>query len=59
MSKEKAAKEKAKKRRKKHTMYRQYDLREAEQFTLCDAIRSVSFDTRSPLLRVLQIYSSL
>ena len=41
LSKEKAAKEKAKKRRKKHTMYKQYDLKEAEQFSLCDAIRSV------------------
>jgi hypothetical protein len=42
LSKEKAVKEKAKKRRKKHTMYKQYDLKEAEQFSLCDAIRSVS-----------------
>ena len=41
-SKEKLAKEKAKRKKKKHVNYRQYNLKEAEQFTLCDAMRSVS-----------------
>ena len=47
-SKEKAAKEKAKKRRKKYTMYKQHDLREIEQFTLCDAMRSVVLSLSDP-----------
>lgn len=41
ISKAQAAKLKAKLQRKKHPMYRQYDIREAEQFTLCDAMRLV------------------
>lgn len=41
-SKDKAAKEKAKRRKKKHQMYKQYDLNEMEQFTLCEAIRYVA-----------------
>lgn len=39
INKEKAAKEKAKKKRRKHPGYKQYDLKEMEQFTLCDAMR--------------------
>lgn len=40
-NKEKLAKEKARKKRKKHAMYKQYDLKELEQFSLCDAMRFV------------------
>lgn len=39
MTKAKAAKVKAKLKRKKHPTYRVYDVREAEQFSLCDAMR--------------------
>ncbi len=47
MTKVQVAKLKAKIQRRKHPMYRQYDVREAEQFTLCDAMRLVS--THIPL----------
>lgn len=43
ITKEKAAKQAAKLKRKKHPEYRQYDLRGAEQFSLCDAMRYVKF----------------
>lgn len=41
MSKGKATKLKAKQQRRKHPGYKQYDLKDAEQFTLCDAMRYV------------------
>ncbi|KIV93052.1 ribosomal protein L1 [Exophiala mesophila] len=40
-SKEKAMKEKAKRRRKKHSTFVQYDLRQMEQFSLCEAMRYI------------------
>jgi hypothetical protein len=40
-AKDRQAREKAKKRRKKHQNYKQYDLKDMQQFTLCEAIRLV------------------
>ncbi|KIW91626.1 ribosomal protein L1 [Cladophialophora bantiana CBS 173.52] len=39
--KEKAAREKIKRRRKKHRAYKQYNLKDMEQFTLCEAMRYI------------------
>ncbi|KAH0837103.1 ribosomal protein L1 [Fonsecaea monophora] len=39
--KEKAAREKIKRRRKKHRAYKQYNLKDIEQFTLCEAMRYI------------------
>lgn len=38
----KQAKEKARRRKKKHQMYKQYDLKEIQQFTLCEAMRYIN-----------------
>lgn len=51
-AKDRAAKDKARKRKKKHRAYKQYDLKEMQQFTLCEAMRyagAISF------LRLLQL----
>ncbi|KIW57807.1 ribosomal protein L1 [Exophiala xenobiotica] len=40
-AKDKQAVAKAKKRKKKHQMFKQYDLREMQQFTLCEAMRFI------------------
>lgn len=50
-----------KKKKKPSTMYKQYDLKDMDQFSLCDAMRFVS---KQPiflklLFTVLQIYQSL
>lgn len=45
--KAKAAKQKMKLQRKKHPYYKQYNLREAERFALCDAMRFVLQDPHS------------
>ncbi|KIX09339.1 ribosomal protein L1 [Rhinocladiella mackenziei CBS 650.93] len=37
----KAAKEKAKRKKKKYQFYKQYDLKEMQQFTLCEAMRYI------------------
>lgn len=39
VNKDKAAKERLKRRQKKHPKYKQHDVREVEQFALCDAVR--------------------
>lgn len=52
-AKDKLAKEKAKRRRKKHQAYKQYDMKEMQQFTLCEAMRYVlvcSIDIQSKLM---------
>ena len=41
VNKEKKALEKAKKKKRKHIFYKQHDLKEVEQFALCDAMRFV------------------
>ncbi len=41
MSQAKVTKMKARQQRRKHPEYRQYDVKSAEQFTLCDAMRYV------------------
>ncbi|KAF7507330.1 hypothetical protein GJ744_010764 [Endocarpon pusillum] len=49
MSKGKATKLKAKLQRRKHPGYKQYDLKDAEQFTLCDAMRYIrAFEVGRP-----------
>lgn len=49
MTKVQAKKMKLKIQRKKHPMYTQYDLREAEQFSLCDAMRYIrAFEVGRP-----------
>lgn len=40
-AKGKQAKEKMRRRKKKHQFYKQYDLKEMQQFTLCEAMRCV------------------
>ncbi|KIW45905.1 ribosomal protein L1 [Exophiala oligosperma] len=40
-SKDKAAAAKAKKRKKRHQTFRQYDLKDMQQFTLCEAMRYI------------------
>ncbi|KAK7902243.1 hypothetical protein LTR67_001887 [Exophiala xenobiotica] len=40
-AKDKQAAVKAKKKKKKHQMFKQYDLREMQQFTLCEAMRFI------------------
>ncbi|KAI1615640.1 50S ribosomal protein L1 [Exophiala viscosa] len=39
--KDKSTKEKMKRRKKKHQFYKQYDLKEMQQFTLCEAMRYI------------------
>ena len=47
MTKLQAAKLKAKIQRRRHPSYKQYDVREAEQFSLCDAMRWVHLPSQS------------
>ena len=48
-SKEKALKEKQKRRRKRHATFKQHDLKEVDQFALCDAMRYIrAFEVGRP-----------
>jgi hypothetical protein len=51
--KERFARDKAKRRRKRHKAYKQYDLKDMQQFTLCEAMRYdlnlAVFDSRAGL----------
>jgi hypothetical protein len=46
-----------KRRKKKHQMYKQYDLKEIQQFTLCEAMRYGGHSTtRKPEANRYQLY---